>query len=106
MTVGSGGHARLILQASGPTGQLIAIDCDAQALELARQQLAEFGQRVQFFQRRYSELPDVLADTEVEQVDGILIDTGISRDQMLDLERGFSFHSHDLLDMRMDNYTE
>ncbi len=102
MTVGSGGHARLILQASAPTGQLIAIDRDAQALEMARQQLAEFGQRVKFFQRRFSELPDVLAEAGVEQVNGILIDTGISMDQMLDLERGFSSRSRSSLDMRMD----
>jgi len=54
--------ARLILEASAPDGQLIAIDRDAQALDLARQQLAEFGQRVQFFQRRFSELPDVLTE--------------------------------------------
>ncbi len=102
MTVGSGGHARLILQASAPTGQLIAIDRDAQALEIARQQLAEFGQRVQFFQRRFSELPEVLKDTRVQQVNGVLIDTGISMDQMQDMKRGFSFDSHDSLDMRMD----
>ncbi len=102
MTVGSGGHAELILEASAPTGQLIALDCDAQALELAQRQLARFGQRVQFFQRRFSELPDVLTEAQVEQVDGILIDTGISMDQMLDVNRGFSFHSSDSLDMRMD----
>ena len=102
MTVGSGGHARLILEASAPDGQLIAIDRDAQALDLARQQLAEFGQRVQFFQRRFSELPDVLTEAGVQQVNGVLIDTGISMDQMLDMKRGFSLDSHDSLDMRMD----
>ena len=102
MTVGSGGHAALILEASAPDGRLIAIDRDAQALELAQQHLAEFGQRVQFFERCYSELPDVLAEAEAQQINGVLIDTGISRDQMLDLKRGFSFRSHDSLDMRMD----
>ncbi len=102
MTVGSGGHAELILEASAPTGQLIALDRDAQALELAQRRLAKFGQRVRFFQRRFSELPDVLAEAQVEQVNGILIDTGISMDQMLELKRSFSFHSRDSLDMRMD----
>ena len=102
MTVGSGGHAALILEASAPDGRLIAIDRDAQALGLAQQQLAEFGQRVQFFHRRFSELPDVVAEAGVQQVNGVLIDTGISMDQMLDLARGFSFRSSSRLDMRMD----
>ena len=102
MTVGSGGHAALILEASAPDGRLIAIDRDGLALEVAQGHLARFGQRVQFFQRRFSELPDVLAEAGVKQVNGVLIDTGVSRDQMLDLKRGFSFRSHDSLDMRMD----
>ncbi|MCK4322941.1 MAG: 16S rRNA (cytosine(1402)-N(4))-methyltransferase, partial [Armatimonadetes bacterium] len=76
MTVGSGGHAALILEASAPDGRLIAIDRDGLALEVAQGHLARFGQRVQFFQRRFSELPDVLAEAEVQQVNGVLIDTG------------------------------
>ena len=102
MTVGGGGHAELILEASAPEGRLIGIDRDEQALDLAEQRLAGFGDRVQLYHRRYSELPQVLAEAQIEQVHGALIDNGVSTDQMLDLARAFSFHSGCKLDMRMD----
>ncbi len=102
MTVGGGGHAELILEASAPGGRLLGIDRDEQALDMARRRLARFGDRVQLFRQRFSELAQVLAEAQIERVDGILIDTGISMDQMLDLERGFSFASASSLDMRMD----
>ncbi len=102
MTVGGGGHAELILEASAPEGQLIGIDRDERALALAQQRLARFSDRVRLFHRRYSGLPQVLAEAEIEQVHGVFVDNGVSMDQMLDLARAFSFDSSYRLDMRMD----
>ena len=101
MTIGPGGHSELILE-SAPQGSLIGIDRDEQALELARQRLARFGGRFRLFHRRYSQLRAILEEAGVDEVDGVLIDTGLSRDQMLDPARGFSFDSREALDMRMD----
>ena len=102
MTVGGGGHAELILEASAPDGRLIGIDRDEQALDLAERRLARFGNRVRLLHRRYSELSQVLAEAESERVHGVLIDNGVSMDQMVDLTRAFSFGSSYRLDMRMD----
>lgn len=101
MTIGPGGHSELILQ-NAPDGFLIGIDCDEQALAMARQRLSRFGGRFRLFHRRYSQLAAVLEEAGVDKVDGTLIDTGLSRDQLLDPDRGFSFESTVGLDMRMD----
>ncbi len=101
MTIGPGGHSELILQ-NAPDGFLIGIDRDEQALAMARQRLAEFAGRFRLFHRRYSQLAGVLQEAGVDKADGILIDTGLSRDQLLDADRGFSFGSTARLDMRMD----
>ncbi len=103
MTVGhSAGHSRLILEASTPDGRLIGIDRDAEALESAKKALACFAGRFELYHSRYSELPQVLAEARVERVAGVLLDAGVSREQMLDPKRSFSFTSTEGLDMRMD----
>ncbi len=101
MTIGPGGHSQLILQ-NAPESFVIGIDRDEQALSMAQQRLAKFAGRFRLFHRRYSQLPQILEEMGIDKVDGILIDTGLSRDQMLDLARGFSFESTEGLDMRMD----
>jgi len=99
-TVGLGGHAEAILRASEPTGTLLGIDRDAEALALARQRLAACGQRVILLQGRYEDLTDLVGAGR--QFDGILFDLGASSLQLETAVRGFSFGREGPLDMRMD----
>lgn len=99
-TVGLGGHAEAILQASEPSGMLLGVDRDAGALALARQRLAPFGQRVRLLQGRYEELTHLVEAGSV--FDGVLFDLGASSLQLDTAERGFSFGREGPLDMRMD----
>jgi 16S rRNA (cytosine1402-N4)-methyltransferase len=101
-TVGGGGHAGLILAASAPDGRLIALDQDPAALTAAAEALAPFGQRVTFCRGSFAELDQQLASLGIEQVDGILLDLGVSSHQLDTPERGFSFREDGPLDMRMD----
>ena len=101
-TLGGGGHARLILEASSPDGLLIGLDQDPQALAAAGDRLADFGARVVLRRGTYSELTAHLAALDIDRVDGILLDIGVSSHQLDSPERGFSFREDGPLDMRMD----
>lgn len=101
-TLGLGGHTEAILQRSAPDGRVIAFDWDENALQLSRQRLAPYGDRVQFVRRNFAELAAGLAELEVAEIDGLLIDIGLSSLQLDQGERGFSFRHDELLDMRMD----
>jgi len=101
-TFGRGGHAAAILERLGPTGSLLALDRDPAAAEWAR---AEFCNepRFQFVQSRFSELASIVTERRLcGQVDGVLLDLGVSSPQLDDPERGFSFSRNGALDMRMD----
>ncbi|MHB0856679.1 MAG: 16S rRNA (cytosine(1402)-N(4))-methyltransferase RsmH [Anaerolineae bacterium] len=100
-TVGLGGHAHGILERSAPTGKLMALDRDPQALAVARERLAEFGERVTFVQGLHEELGRLAVQAGFAHVDGILLDLGVSSLQLDDPERGFSFREDGPLDMRM-----
>lgn len=99
-TLGGGGHARLLTEAVGPTGRVLALDRDPVAVERAAQLLT--GLPVECVHANYADLPEVLAERGIEAVDGILLDLGLSSDQLADAERGFSFHSTGELDLRFD----
>lgn len=99
-TLGGGGHTRLLAEAIGPQGIVIGLDRDPAAVERAIVEL--HGLPVRLLQRNYSDLPEVLAELEIERVDGILLDLGLSSDQLADTARGFSFQSEGLLDLRFD----
>jgi 16S rRNA (cytosine1402-N4)-methyltransferase len=101
-TVGAGGHAAGLLAASEPGGRLLGLDVDPQALDLARQHLAPFGERACLKRASYTSLPDQLAALGWESVDGILLDLGASSMQFDSPERGFSFLADGPLDMRFD----
>lgn len=101
-TVGAGGHAYGILQASAPSGELLGLDVDPLALEMARARLAKFGRRAVLIQASYTTLREQLARLGWDQVDGVLLDLGISSMQLDTPERGFSFQQDGPLDMRFD----
>ena len=101
-TVGLGGHAESILQASSPDGRLMGIDRDADALARSAERLAPFGDRVRLVHGNYSEATSLLPG---ENFDGVLADLGVSSMQLLTPERGFSFMAEGPLDMRMDRST-
>ncbi len=103
-TVGAGGHARALLEASHPEATLLGIDRDAQALEVAEERLAGLGDRVRLVHGAFDE---VLADLEEvldapPPVRGILLDLGVSSLQLDRPERGFSLRADGPLDLRMD----
>lgn len=101
-TVGSGGHAERVLEASSPSGRLVGVDRDPQALQAARERLARFGDRVELVRGNFAHLPQLLASLGIREVDGVLFDLGVSSLQLQQAERGFSFHLPGPLDMRMD----
>jgi len=101
-TVGAGGHAGGILQASAPQGRLLGLELDPQALTLARQRLAAFFPRLTLVQASYVSLSQQLEALGWEQVDGVLLDLGASSMQFDTAERGFSFLRDGPLDMRFD----
>jgi 16S rRNA (cytosine1402-N4)-methyltransferase len=101
-TVGGGGHARLILEASAPDGRLIGLDRDPSALRKAAEVLAPFGDRVVLRHRNFSEAAGVLAELGIKGLDGMLLDLGVSSHQLDEASRGFSFRGEAPLDMRMD----
>jgi len=101
-TVGGGGHAWQILDKSSPTGQLIGIDWDKEALRIAQERLSPFSDRVILREENFINLKRVLAELQIGGTDAILFDLGVSRYQLADGERGFSFAKDGPLDMRMD----
>jgi len=101
-TLGAGGHAAGILEASQPDGRLLGMDLDPQAIAIARQRLSPFGQRVVIVQASYTSLREQLAILGWPVVHGILLDLGVSSMQLDTPERGFSFQADAPLDMRFD----
>ncbi|MGL4616213.1 MAG: 16S rRNA (cytosine(1402)-N(4))-methyltransferase RsmH [Shewanella sp.] len=101
-TFGRGGHSRQILQRLGQHGRLIAIDRDPQAIEAAKQFADD--PRFQIVHGGFGQLADYVTDLGLAgQIDGVLLDLGVSSPQLDDAERGFSFLRDGPLDMRMDN---
>ena len=101
-TVGLGGHSQSILEKIKPGGLRIGIDRDKESLEKANSRLRQFADNVRLFHDNYKNLPLILNNMANKPVDGILVDLGVSSYQLLSQERGFSFQSDAILDMRMD----
>jgi len=101
-TVGGGGYAEAILQASAPDGVLVALDCDAEAIARVRARLPSYRNRLFLAEANFIELPRILGELSLGPVDGIVVDLGVSTFQLTDAERGFSFMLEGPLDMRMD----
>lgn len=101
-TVGAGGHAWGILEASSPDGKLLGLDLDPLALKLAAERLSVYGERVWLLQASYASLLQQIETLGWVSVEGILLDLGVSSMQLDTPERGFSFQSDAPLDMRFD----
>ena len=101
-TTGLGGHSEAIATAIGPDGRLLCIDQDGAALEFARARLEAFGRRVSFARGNFRDLGTIAAEHGFADVDGVLMDLGISSFQIGTAERGFAFGLEGPLDMRMD----
>jgi 16S rRNA (cytosine1402-N4)-methyltransferase len=101
-TFGFGGHSRKIMESMGEGGNLVAIDRDRESLALARESLGELSNRIRFAHGNFSDLDTILKGLNINRIDGILFDLGISSFQLSDTQRGFSFQTDGPLDMRMD----
>ena len=101
-TVGYCGHAQRILQASQPSGIVIGIDRDTEAINAGRQHLHGYGARATLVKAHFMELKQILAEQGISSVQGVLFDLGVSSPQLDEPTRGFSFQSEGPLDMRMD----
>ena len=99
-TLGAGGHARGILEACAPDGQLLGLDVDPQALAIARKTLAPYEHRIHLAQASYTTLSTQLKQLGWDELDGIVLDLGASSMQFDTPERGFSFLQDAPLDMR------
>jgi 16S rRNA (cytosine1402-N4)-methyltransferase len=100
--LGLGGHTEGILEACGPTGQVVGFDWDAAALILAQERLARFAGRVRFVHENFTSIKETLMELGIGTIDGLLLDLGLSSLQLDASGRGFSFKGSEPLDMRMD----
>jgi 16S rRNA (cytosine1402-N4)-methyltransferase len=102
-TLGGGGHAERILEASDPDGRLLGLDADGAAIARVRARLApRFGDRVTLRQANFRELASVAPGAGFGAVDGCLFDLGLSSFQLADVDRGFGIRTGGPLDMRFD----
>lgn len=102
-TLGNGGHAELILKNTAPGLRVLGIDRDKQAIERAGERLAPFRNRVTLVHGNFGDIKNILKKADVMNVDGLLLDLGVSSPQLDSAERGFSFMRNGPLDMRMDS---
>ena len=101
-TLGRGGHATEIVKRLAPAGQLIGLDRDAEAIEKTAETLQEFGEQAKRIHGNFADMKELCQTIGVTQVDGVLLDLGVSSPQLDVADRGFSFSKDGPLDMRMD----
>ena len=101
-TVGAGGHAAAIQERTAPSGRLLAMDQDSEALELARGHLEAYASRTVFARANFGDIAEVARQEGFLGVDGVIADLGLSSMMLDDAGRGFSFRLDGPLDMRMD----
>ncbi|HEY7464469.1 MAG TPA: 16S rRNA (cytosine(1402)-N(4))-methyltransferase RsmH [Candidatus Limnocylindria bacterium] len=101
-TVGGGGHAQRLLEASSPDGRLLGLDADRAAISEAQRVLARYGDRVVLRQANFASIYEVAREEELIPLDGVLFDLGLSSYQLADATRGFSFTADAPPDMRFD----
>ena len=102
-TLGGAGHSFEILKRTAPSGRLIATDLDKDAIKNAEEKLKEFNGRFKLYNTNFKNIISVLDEENISQIDGALLDLGVSSYQLDNRERGFSYLSDEIrLDMRMD----
>ncbi|MCU0483811.1 MAG: 16S rRNA (cytosine(1402)-N(4))-methyltransferase RsmH [Chloroflexi bacterium] len=101
-TLGGGGHTERILEAASPDGRVLGLDADPAAIARAGARLARFGDRLVLRQANFRDLATVAPDAGFAAVDGVLVDLGLSSQQLADEARGFGFRAGGPLDMRFD----
>ena len=104
-TLGGAGHSKEIARRL-KTGKLIGIDQDTNALEKSKQVLEPYKDNVILVHNNYENIEEVLKELNIQKVDGILLDIGVSSHQLDEDSRGFSYHNDAPLDMRMDKTSE
>ena len=104
-TLGGAGHSKEILKQLSSKGLLVGIDRDQEALKAAKENLKEF-QNVKYVHGNHDEIEDIFEKIEIQEVDGILLDLGVSSYQLDEASRGFSYMQDAPLDMRMDKTSE
>ena len=105
-TLGGAGHAIEVCKRLGASGKFVGIDQDEVAIEVGRERLAMFGDKVKVVRSNYSNMVSVLNDLGINKVDGIVLDLGVSSYQLDTPERGFTYREDTRLDMRMDQRQE
>lgn len=100
-TLGGAGHSREIIKKLSDQGKLIGIDRDDEALKAAKERLKEYS-NVTYYHGNHDDIKEILEDLNIEKVDGILLDLGVSSYQLDERNRGFSYLGENVLDMRMD----
>ncbi len=100
-TLGGGGHSRAILEKTGPEGKVLAFELDKRAIAAAKKNLREFGNRLIIVNKNFVHLEKETRKHQLE-ISGIVLDLGLSSDQLDKTDRGFSFKDHGPLDMRFD----
>ena len=101
-TVGLGGHAAAILEKISPSGRLLGIDADPEAIKISQDKLGDYGEAVTLVNDNFVNLEAICRRYHFHPVDGILFDLGVSSLQLDTAERGFSFHLDAPLNMRFD----
>ena len=104
-TLGGAGHSKEIARKLSPKGILIGIDRDEEALKAAKANLNEFS-NIKYVHDNHDNIKEILEQLEIEKVDGILLDLGVSSYQLDERNRGFSYLGENVLDMRMDKTQE
>ena len=105
-TMGGAGHGYEVCKRLGPNGRYIGIDRDEAAIAAGKQRLSEFEDKVSIVRGNYSSAPEILKELNMDKVDGIMLDLGVSSHQLDVAERGFSYMADAPLDMRMDKRQE
>ncbi|HUT21985.1 MAG TPA: 16S rRNA (cytosine(1402)-N(4))-methyltransferase RsmH [Candidatus Bipolaricaulota bacterium] len=101
-TLGAGGHAAAILEKTKPKGKVLAIDWDEKAIEAAKINLKKYSSRLIPVNDNYANLENIIEENDFHDIDGILLDLGLSSDQLASSGRGFAFQKDEPLDMRFN----